>query len=144
MPATRTYFPLGHSHSFLELDVCQKSLGLGKPSHKMSLGTRIRWLRSYTFPVLRGASGSAEACRHSLEHAHTGHRRRSRQSTHRRYIHRYDLCPRETPVSTGPAQRATEHVCTPIWERLPCSLGPESQAKQTLTVFKNQLAGTEH
>lgn len=41
-------------------------------------------------------------------------------------------------VSIDLAQRATEHVCTPIWKRIQCSLEPESQAKQTLTVFKNE------
>ena len=44
-------------------------------NHKTSLAARVHRLRSYTFPVLRAGSGSAEACRHSAEHAHTGHRR---------------------------------------------------------------------
>lgn len=41
-------------------------------------------------------------------------------------------------MSIDLAQRTTEHVCTPIWKRIQCSLEPESQAKQTRMVFKNQ------
>lgn len=43
--------------SYLELNACQKALGLRKQSHKESLGARVHWLRSYTFPVLRDTVG---------------------------------------------------------------------------------------
>lgn len=59
-------------------------------------------------------------------------------STHGRDTHRYNLCLRKHQASIDPAQRATEHVCTPIWERLQCSPGPKSLANQTLMVSKNQ------
>lgn len=130
--------------SYLELHACQKALGLRKQRHKQSLGARVHWLRSYTFPVLRDTVGlqkpadTANSTHRALKEGQ-GSERRSRQSTYRRYIRRHNLCPRETQGEHGLCSVEGYRTCAHTHlGRIQCSLGPKSQTKQTLTVFKNQ------
>lgn len=128
--------------SHLELNACQKALGLRKQSHKMSLGAKVHWLRSYTFPVLRDTGGLQTwqtACTHRALKESQGSERRSRQRTYRRYICRHNLCLRETQGEHGSCSVEGYRTCAHSHlVRIQCSLGPKSQTKQTLTVFKNQ------
>lgn len=84
-----------------------------------------------------GLQTQHRACIHRALKECWGSERRSRESTYSRDI-QTQLVPEGNKVSMDPAHRAIEYVHTPIWRRIQCSPGPKSQAKQTLTVFRNQ------
>lgn len=120
--------------SYLELNACQKALGLRKQSHKMSLGAKVHWLRSYTFPVLRDTGGLQTwqtACTHRALKESQGSERRSRQRTYRRYICRHNLCLRETQGEHGSCSVEGYRTCVHSHlVRIQCSLGPKSQTSK--------------